>query len=176
MKSNRKRKNCMSGYYSVGTKEKVIGHCPPDLTDSVKTALEKEIADFKADPKQAEEVRKDAELSAAGGPSLDAYQEWLAHNEGQEPAEANPDIVDADDGIKYLPSKKDSKSARLLQEFRQSLTPRELQVWNLVMKHQYSQHETAQLLSIKQQVVLIYLKRAKAKFAKFAEAVKRGQK
>lgn len=174
MKSARNRKSCIASPLSVGTKERVTSSCPPDLTDSVKTALLQEIAEF--DAKKVKQAKQDADTSAAGGPTLDAYQEWLAHNGGQEPIEANPDIVAEENGIKYLISKKDNKLVGLLTEFRQSLTPRELQVWNLVMKHQISHRKAATLLEIKDRVLETYLTRAKRKFRKFLEAIKRVEK
>lgn len=168
MKSTRKRKSCIASTVSVGTKEKVTSHCPPDMTDSVKNALLLEIEQF-----NAAEAKGGADASAAGGASSDAYHEWLSQNGGREPVEANPDIVAEDDGIKYLFSKKDNKLVCLLREFRQSLTSRELQVWNLVMKHQYSHRDAANLLHMQDRVLETYLTRAKTKFRKFAEAIKR---
>lgn len=168
MKSAQNSNSCIASPLSVGTKDKVTGQCPPDMTDSVKQALLKEIEQF-----NAAQAKRDADASAAGGPTSDAYHEWLSQNGGQEPIEANPDIVAEEDGIKYLISKKDNKLVCLLMEFRQSLTARELQVWNLVMKHQYSHRDAARLLNIKDRVLETYLTRAKSKFRRFAQAIRR---
>lgn len=167
MKSNRKRKSCMSSTLNVGINDKVTNHCPPDMNESIKFSLEEEIKNF-----DAAQARRDAETSATGGPSTDAYHSWLMQNDGHEPAEANPDIVSEEEGLKYLHSNKDNKLVSLLNEFRQLLTSRERQVWNLVMKHQYSHREAAKLLEIKPRVLDVYLKRSKEKFNKFMEIIK----
>lgn len=137
----------------------------------VKMALSKEIVDFKKDEKAQSQARQDAEQSANGGPNLDAYQEWLERNKGHEPPEANPDIVSDEDGIKYLPSKRDVETDNLLKEFRQSLTGRQLQVWNLVMRHRMSKRKAADLLSIGEGRVRKYLQAAVKKLHKFKEAM-----
>lgn len=153
---------------NAGIKEKVISHCPPDMTASVKEALEQEIEDF-----DAVQARKDIEEGARGRAAVDAYLDWLEHNEGHELPEANPDILADNEGIQYFASHKDDETVRLLKEFRQLLTAREVQVWNLVMQHQYSFLATAKLLRISESSMRIYLKRAKEKFTKYMEAIKR---
>lgn len=168
-KSTRKFKKCHATSISAGIKEKVTNHCPPDMTDSVKKALEKEIADF-----DAAKTRQDIEEGSDGGPSVNAYHDWLMG--GQELPEANPDVLSEDDGLKYIASKKDHETVRLLKEFRQALTKRELQVWNLIMTRQYSYREAAKLLNIDDSTLRTYLSRAKLKFTKYAEAIKRVEK
>lgn len=173
MKLTRKVKFCMSSDPSAGAKAQAEGQCPPELTYRVKKALKEEIKNF--DAKQAQ---KEMEESATGGPYIDAYQEWLDQHRGQELPEANPDIVCDEDGFKYIASKKikNNEIVRLLEEFRQSLTKRELQVWNLVMHKQYSHRLTADILKIKPRLIAVYLKRSKAKLVRFAEAMKNVEK
>lgn len=164
-KSIRKGQSCHPSELSAG--DKGVTSCPPDLNKSVKCALSNEIKNF--DPKTA---RKDAEDSANGGASSDAYNRWLDQNGGHEPIEANPDVLSESDGINYLPSKEDSESANLLTEVRQLLSTRELQVWNLVMRHNLPQQEAADLLNISRSSLRFYLKRANKKFKEFMEAKK----
>lgn len=164
MKSTRKSKNCPPSQLSAGAIERASNSCPPHMSESVKKALEKEIDEFnKAEAKQS------ANVSAAGGPTLDAYQEWLEQHGGNEVPEANPDVVSDEDGIKYLPSNKDGKTTSLLKEFRQSLSENELRVWTLMMKHSLSRRKTADLLSLDERDVGKYLRRAKQKMQQFSE-------
>jgi DNA-directed RNA polymerase specialized sigma subunit len=154
-------------HVSAGDIEHTNSHCPSDMTKKVKDALLEEIKRF--DPLLAQ---KDADTSAAGGTSVDAYNDWLEQHGGQEPPEANPDVVSEDDGLHYITSKKDEDETRLLTEFRQILSIRELQVWNLVMKHQMSIKDAADLLRVSKSSAQVYLRKAKAKFTKFMEASK----
>lgn len=148
---------------SVG-KERSLSQCPPDMTQKVRDALLEEIRTF--DPALA---KREAEKSAAGGRTMDAYHAWLEQHGGQEPAEANPDIVSEDEGLHYIASDKDDDETRLLKEFRQLLSTRELQVWNLVMRHTMSIQDAADLLRIKKGTAQSYLQTAKEKFTKFME-------
>lgn len=168
MKSTQKNKKRHVSILNAGIKEKVIGHCPPDMTASIKEALEEEIEDF-----DAVQARKDIEEGARGRAAIDAYLDWLEHNEGHELPEANPDILADNEGIQYFVSNKDDETVRLLKEFRHLLTARELQVWNLIMQHQYSFLATAKLLRISESSMRTYLKRAKEKFQKYTEVIKR---
>lgn len=151
---------------SVGI-ERSLNQCPPDMTKKVRDALLEEIKNF--DPVLA---RREAEKSAVGGRTMDAYNSWLEQHGGQEPPEANPDIVPEDEGLHYITSNKDDDETRLLKEFRQLLSTRELQVWNLVMRHTMSIQDAADLLRIKKGTVQSYLQTAKEKFTKFMEANK----
>ena len=147
--------------------DKTLTTCPPSLNKSLKKALLKEIKEFKEKDAQLE-----AEKSARGGPSLDAYNAWLDQNGGHEPIEANPDVLSENDGLIYSSSKKDSDMARLLTEVRQLFSKRELQAWNLVKKHNMSYREAADLLNISPNAVYEYVQSAKAKFIKFLEEQK----
>lgn len=147
--------------------DKTSTTCPPALNKSLKQALLKEIQDF--NPKDAQ---IEAERSARGGPSTDAYNAWLDQNGGHEPIEANPDVLSENDGLIYLPSKADSQMTRLLTEVRQLFSKRELQAWNLVKKHSMSYREAADLLNISPNAVYEYVQSAKAKFIKFLEEQK----
>lgn len=169
-KSTRKRQKCIKSAISAGDKAK--SHCPPSLDASLKRALQQEIKAFSAKKVQAD-ARKEAAISAAGGPSADAYQRWLEQNGGREPTEANPDVLSEDDGIKYLLSKKDPKFEGFLKEVRQTFSPRELRAWNMIMKHNMTYQETADLLSLPVGAVQTLLKRAKMKFIRYMEACKR---
>lgn len=171
MKSTQKNKKRYTSLLNVGIRERIATECPPDMTDSMKTAILKEIEEFDHDATQ--KARYEAGKSAAGSASIDAYQEWLEHNAGHEPAEANPDIVPEENGIQYITSKKDSEIQRLLKEFRQSLTGLQLQVWNLVMKHQLSIGQTARILNKNRSNVQDALRRARIKFQLFGEAFAR---
>lgn len=161
-KTYQNHRSCRKGQLNAGDKTSTT--CPPSLNKSVKQALLNEIKNF--DPKIA---RKEAEISARGGPSLNAYNRWLDQNGGQEPTEANPDVLSEGEGIKFIPRKKDKQSVRLLTEFRQYLPTRQLQVWNLIMKHNLSYQEVADLLNLKVSTVQCYVERAKLKFAQFVE-------
>lgn len=162
-KSARNRKSCSPSELNAGDKTSTT--CPPALNKSVKLALLKEIKNF--DVKKA---RKEIEESAKGGPSADAYHNWLEQNGGHEPVEANPDVLAENDGLKYIESKKDGPMASLLTDVRQAFSKKELQVWNLVMKHNLSQREAADLLSMTRRQLQTHLKRATDKFTKFMEA------
>jgi DNA-binding CsgD family transcriptional regulator len=166
-KSHRNRKTCMAPELSAGDKVLISSNCPSEMTERVKTVISKEIESF--DPAVA---LHEADISAAGGPNRNAYHDWIEQNEGQEPPEANPDIVAEGGGINYTTSTKDDEMVSLLTEFRQSLSARELQVWNLVMVHQMSHRQVENLLNIQRRLVSVYLKRAKKKFIKFMEAEK----
>ena len=74
--------------------------------------------------------------------------------------------------IKFIATKRDKRSAKLLTDFRQQLPVRQLQVWNLVMKHNLSYQEVADLLHLKVSTVQCYVNRAKDKFKQYMEAVK----
>lgn len=166
-KSTRKMTKPHTTDTSVGTKESIKGKCPPDLTQAVKDSFLEEINIF-----DVAAANKEAEKSAAGGHTVDAYSSWLDQHGGQEPPEANPDIVSEDDSLHYITSEKDDDETRLLTEFRQVLSTRELQVWNLVMKHVLSIKKAGNLLGISKGTVQSYLKTAKVKFRKFMEARK----
>jgi len=131
----------------------------------VKRALSEEIKNF--DTKVA---HKEIEEGARGDASMDAYHDWLDLHDGHEPTEANPDVLAESDGINYLPSKEDGEMANLLTEVRQFFSVRELQVWNLVMKHNLTQQEAADLLNISRPSLQNYLRRANKKFKEFMEA------
>jgi DNA-binding CsgD family transcriptional regulator len=145
--------------------DKTSTTCPPALNKSVKQALLNEIKHF--DEKKA---RKEIEDSANGGAATNAYHNWLDQNGGHEPVEANPDVLAENDGLKYIESKKDSLTASLLTDVRQSFSRKELQVWNLVMKHNISQRDAADLLHMSRNALQMHLKRATDKFTKFMEA------
>lgn len=147
--------------------DKTLTTCPPSLNQSLKKALLKEIEDF--NPKDA---RLEAEKSARGGPSSDAYNSWLDQNSGHEPSEANPDVLSENDSLIYSPSKKDSTLARLLTEVRQLFSKRELQAWNLIKKHNMSYREAADLLNVSPNAVYEYVQSARTKFIKFLEEQK----
>lgn len=157
---------------NAGDIERAASQCPANMSLKVKNALLKEIKNFEQSKEVKAQVHQDAEQSANGGPTLDAYQEWLERNEGHESPEANPDIVSDEDGIKYLPSKKDYEVDALLKEFRQALTDKQLQVWNLVMRHQMSNRKAGHLLGITEVMVRKQLKLARKKLHKFGEAIK----
>jgi len=171
-KSTRKRRIGHVSEVSAGNRERVSSHCPPEMTDSVKAALEAEIEAFKADPANAEIAIREAQASAKGAPVKDDYQDWLELHDFREPLEANPDIVSDEDGFIYGPSKKDANTVKLLKEFRQTLTARELQVWNMVMKHQFSLLKAAGLLNMSESSLRTHLWRATKKFHKFMEDAK----
>lgn len=171
-KSIRKQRKGFELELNAGDVERAASQCPAHMSLKVKMALSKEIAEFEKSQKLQEQARQDAEQSANGGPNIDAYQEWLERNEGHEPPEANPDIVADEDGIKYLPSKRDYETDALLKEFRQALTVKQLQVWNLVMRHRMSNCKAASLLGISEMMVRKQLKLAKKKMYKFMEAIK----
>lgn len=171
-KSTRKRRKTPSLELNAGDVERATSQCPAHMSLKVKMALSKEIEDFQGDKELQSQIRQDAEHSANGGPSIDAYQDWLERNEGHEPPEANPDIVADEDGIKYLPSKRDVETDNLLKEFRQSLTVKQLQVWNLVMRHQLSKRKTAELLSIDYKTVVQHLQAAKRRLHEFKKLFK----
>jgi RNA polymerase sigma factor (sigma-70 family) len=170
MKSHRKSKKTLTTELNAGDRERIATHCPSDMTETVRLALEEEIKNF-----DASSARRDAETSAAGS-AVDAYQDWLEDHEGHEPPEANPDTVPDEDGFKYITSEKDEEVTRLLKKFRLSLPARQLQVWNLVMQHQMSLNETAKLLNISKGVVQEYLDKAKEKFRQFAEEMRHERK
>ena len=174
-KSIRNRRIGHVSEVSAGNKERVASHCPSEMTDSVKVALEAEIEAFKADPANAEIARREAQASAKGAPVRDDYQNWLELHDFREPLEANPDIVSDEDGLIYGPSKKDGNTVKFLKEFRQTLTAREFQVWNLVMKHQMSLLKAADLLNMSESSLRSHLKRATRKFHRFMEEAKRGK-
>jgi DNA-directed RNA polymerase specialized sigma subunit len=171
VKTMQKRRKRFALGLNAGDVERAASQCPAHMSLKVKKALSKEIEDFKRSAKAQTQTRQDAEQSANGGPTLDAYQEWLERNEGHEPSEANPDIVSDEDGIKYLPSKRDYETETLLKEFRQALTDKQLQVWNLVMRHNMSKRKAANLLCISEMMVRKQLAAAKQKLHKFGEAI-----
>lgn len=162
--SHQNSKSCMASRLNAGDKMLVKSNCPAELTEKVKEALLKEIEAFDKPSAQHE-----ADVSATGGPTNDAYHDWLEQNEGHEPPEANPDIIAEGEGLNYITSNKDDSVVSLLKEFRQTLTARELQVWNLVMAHQLSHRQVERLLKVQRRSVSVYLKRAKVKFIKFME-------
>lgn len=166
-KSTRKRTKRSALELNAGDVERAASQCPSHMSLKVKMALSKEIEDFQKDKGLQSQVRQDAEQSANGGPTIDAYQEWLERNEGHEPPEANPDIVSDENGIKYIPSKRDVETDNLLREFRQILTDKQLQVWNLVMRHRLSKRKAADLLGIDEKMVRKQLKAAKGKLHAF---------
>lgn len=171
-KSTQKRPKGSASQLSAGDMERAASQCPNHMSLRVKNALSKEIEDFKQDAEAQAKARQDAEESAAGGPTLDAYQEWLERNGGTETPEANPDVVSDEDGIKYIPSKMDAETQALLKEFHQSLTDKQFQVWNLVMRHHMSKRKAADLLGIDEKMVRKQLAFARKKMMKFGEAFK----
>lgn len=160
--SHRNRKFTHTPELNAGDKAKT--RCPSALNTAVKKALLKEISIF-----NAADAKRQAEESSKGGPSSEAYSTWLDQNGGHEPNEANPDVLSENDGLIYLPSKEDRHTAYLLEEVRQLFSPRELQVWNIVMKHNISYQDAADLLSISKATLQGYVRTAKAKFNKFIE-------
>jgi DNA-directed RNA polymerase specialized sigma subunit len=161
-KSYQKRPICRKSPIDAGNS---VAHvCPPVLSKSVKQSLLAEIKQF-----DAKEARREAEKSADGKRSIDAYTTWVYLHGGHEPLEANLDVLSDEDGLKYLPSCDDSNMADLLKDVRQVFSTRELQAWNLVMKHNLSYREAADLLKISISAVQNYVKRAKQKFIKFME-------
>jgi len=138
--------------------------CPPVLGKSAKRALLAEIKQF-----DARESKREVARSAAGNRSIDAYTSWVYIHGGHEPLEANLDVLSDEDGLKYFPSHDDSEMADLLRDVRQVFSPRELQAWNLVMRHRLSYREAADLLQVSMSAVQNYVKRARAKFVKFME-------
>lgn len=172
-KSTRKRRKHHTLGLNAGDVERVVSECPAHMSLKVKMALLNEIAEFDKD--KARQARNDAGQSARGGPNVDAYQEWLERNQGHEPREANPDTVSDEDGIKYTPSKRDYQTEALLKEFRQSLTDKQLQVWNLVMRHRMSYRKAADLLGIGLSTLRDHLRLAKRQFRKFAEAIRNAE-
>lgn len=167
--TRQKRSICRKPALSVG--DKTLNSCPPALNALVKRSLNKEIKNF-----NVAEARREAALSAAGGPSQDAYHAWVEQNGGHEPVEANPDSLAEEDGIKFLPSKKDSALVNLLEEARQTFSDRERQAWNLVMRNCLSYQEAGDLLNISATTVQKYIERGKVKFIKFAQERKRVRK
>ncbi len=157
-------------------KSRLHTSCPPDMTEAMRQSFLQEIADFNSDPKTMAEIKKDIEESAKAKPATDAYSTWLDNNEGHELPEANPDILADNEGIQYIVSHKNAETAHILREFRLALTSRELQVWNLIMQQQYSFRKAAQVLKINQSTLRTYLTRAKSKFMKYMEAIKRVEK
>ncbi len=165
MKSIRKSQICSPTELNAGDKTSTT--CPPALNKSEKLALLNEIKSF--DEKKA---LKEIEESANGGPSNDAYHRWLEQNGGHEPIEANPDVLSENDGLKYIESKKDNQMIELLKDVRHAFSKKELQVWNLVMKHNITQQEAADLLNITRRQLRTHLQRAHKKFKGFLEASK----
>lgn len=164
-KSIRNRKyGCPSG---LNAGDKTSTNCPPDLNKSVKESILNEIDNF-----DVQKARKEIEDSANGKPSVDAYHNWVDQNMGHEVSEANPDVLAEDDGLKYITSRKDGSMAILLTDVRLAFSRKELQVWNMVMKHNISQQEAADLLNIARVTLRRHLKRAEDKFRKFMEASK----
>jgi DNA-directed RNA polymerase specialized sigma24 family protein len=165
-KSHRNRK--FTHTIDVNAGANVATQCPPAMNKAVKRALLKEIKDF-----NEREARKEAEVSARGGPSVDAYQQWREDRlQMPEPTEANPDILAEEDGLKYLPSKEDSEMANLLTEVRQLFSPRERQAWNLVMKHNLSYQDAADLLCLSKGTLQGYVRTARTKFKRYMEAMR----
>lgn len=164
-KTYQKRPSCHKTPVSAGND--ITTSCPPTLSKSLKRALLAEIKDF-----DAKEARKEAKLSAQGKRAVDAYTSWVYFHGGHEPTEANPDVLAEEDGIKFITSKEDSEMAALLTEVRQLFSTRELQCWNLVMRHNMSYREASDLLNISISSVQNYVKRAKEKFTKFMEVNK----
>lgn len=164
-KSTKKAKYCRTLHYSAGADPKI--NCPPYMTDKVKKRLEAEIKEF--GKRKRRTAKLDAELSSNGSESVDAYHSWVSLHGGRELPEANPDVLSDEEGINYFPSAGDSEEACLLEEVRQLFNPRELQAWNLVMRHGMSLSEAAELLKISKSAVQSYLKRAKLKFTQYME-------
>lgn len=164
-KSYQKRPSCRKP--PVGAGNQVSTNCPPALSKSAKRALLAEIKQF-----DAKAAQKAADDSAKGKRSVDAYSSWVYFHGGHEPLEANLDVLSEDEGIKYYPSNEDSDMADLLADVRHFFSARELQSWNLVMKHNMSYREAADLLNISLSSVQNYVKRAEKKFKKFMEAEK----
>ena len=67
--TRRKRKSCRKSPLNAG--DKTLNSCPPALNALVKRALVKEIKNF-----NAVEAHREAEVSAAGAASQDAYHTW----------------------------------------------------------------------------------------------------
>jgi DNA-directed RNA polymerase specialized sigma24 family protein len=166
-KSYQKRPSCRKS--PIGAGNSVLTGCPPALNKSVKKALLAEIKQF-----DAKAAQKEADDSAKGRRSIDAYTSWVYFHGGHEPLEANLDVLSEDEGLRYFPSTEDSETADLLKDVRQLFSPRELQAWNLVMRHNMSYREAADLLDVSLSSVQNYVKRARIKFMKFMEAKKRG--
>ena len=164
-KSYQKRPSCRKS--PVGAGNSVASGCPPALNKSVKRALLAEIKKF-----DAKTARKEADDSAKGKRSIDAYSSWVYFHGGREPLEANLDVLSDEEGIKYFASNEDSDMADLLADVRQLFSARELQAWNLVMRHNMSYREAADLLDVSLSSVQNYVKRARIKFMKFMEAKK----
>lgn len=161
-KSYQKRPSCRKSPVSAGAD--VTTSCPHTLSKSLKKALLAEIKDF-----DAKGAKKDAELSAQGKRAVDAYTSWVYFHGGHEPTEANPDVLAEEDGIKFISSTEDSEAADLLKDVRQLFSARELQCWNLVMRHNMSYREAGDLLNLSLSTVQEYVRRAKDKFTKFME-------
>jgi len=165
VKSKRNRGSCQESQLSAGAD--VNSTCPPELTSKVKTALEKEIASFNA--KKTQDV---IEREAVGSSALDAYHDWVDRNGGEEPLEANPDVLSEEEGVKFTRPEMSDEEVNLLKEVRHLFSTRELQVWNMVMVHGLSHQNCADLLHIDIKSAEMYLKRAERKFMSFMEEKK----
>lgn len=172
-KSHQNRRSCRPSVHSARAEELIAHQCPPDMTVAIKAAFKKEIAAF--DEFDALAAKQAAEASAKGNKGSEEYSDWVEKHGGNELVEANPDLLSEEDRLKYLPISKDEAIARILKEFRETLSDRELQVWNLIMARQMTRKETASLLSISERTVSSCLRRGYTKFNKFAEAIKRAR-
>lgn len=164
-KSTRNGPLCRKSPLSAG--DNAANSCPPALKASVKRALKKEIENF-----DAQQARIDAEESAAGKSAVNAYSEWLEVNGGNEPMEANPDVLSEDDGINFLSKMDDDNTASLLEEARFTFSDKEHQCWNLVMIKNMTYQDTGDLLHLSKSTVKSYVERAKKKFTTYLQGVK----
>jgi DNA-directed RNA polymerase specialized sigma24 family protein len=158
------RKGQLRGTSDIGAGTDAQTNCPPTLNKRVRRSLQQEIRDF-----DALVAREEAEHSGRGNTDVSAYGAWVFMHGGHEPVEANPDVLSDEEGINYLPSNEDSAHVRLLLEVRQLFTLKELQAWNLVMRHGMSLGEAADLLGISKSSTRNHVDRAKVKFKKFME-------
>lgn len=141
---------------------------PPDLTVEIKESLEQEIAAF-----DQESVLKEIEQNAVGGNDVPGYAKWRdqqgsdhldhGHRYGSVPFEAEPDLLSEEEAVNLMKPVLSGEIVKAKEEIDEILSPRELRIWNMVMRNGTTYKKAADLLHLSELTVKTYLQRAKIK-------------
>ena len=96
---------------------------------------------------------------------------------GSEPHEsfnANPDAMSDEEAERRVPSHRGNAQPSAEQiigeEAKKTFTPKQLEIWNLLMVEEYTQDEVADHLNVSQKVVSTHLSAARKKFKAYCRA------
>lgn len=133
----------------------------PDMTPKIKDELLAEIAAF-----NEAKTLADIERESVSGPDRNAYDDWVGSS-GEESPNANPDLLSEDDVINFSKPELGEQYADGKAAIDEVLSPRQLQVWRLVMRHGMTHKQAGSLLHVSARTIEEYLSRATEKVRRY---------